>query len=72
MTGIGSWWQGQAKHKTECTSESMCERKLWETAGYRHICNRGEVGRSYIAYTRTYKRVSGVAAQGVLDKYLID
>jgi len=70
MTGIESWWQGQAKHKIECSSESICEKKLWGTAGYRHICKRRGVGKSYIAYTRKYKRVSGFVVPGVMDKYL--
>lgn len=61
-----------SKTQMECTSESMRERKLWGTAEYGHIYKREGVGKSYIAYTRKYKKVGGVVVKGVTDKYLAD
>lgn len=69
MTGLGSWGQGQVKRKTECPGESICERKLWVTARYRHICKR-EVCKSYIAFTRKRERISGF--QETAGKHQVD
>lgn len=70
MTDIGSWGQGQAKYKTECPDENMCERKLWATARYRHMCKGVEVCKSYIVFSRKRERINGV--QEVMGKHQVD